>query len=163
MMNESVYIRPLLVEDAATSYKWRNDAEIWRHTESRPDRLITEQMEREWALKVINDPSRINYAICLKQSNKYIGNIYLVNVKDGRGELGIFIGDKDQWGKGYAQEALLLMKKLAYSEFGVNEISIGVNKDNVPALVTYLKSGAKIQQEGCWIRLLLDNETPELK
>lgn len=162
-MNDAVYIRPLTVDDAAISYKWRNDAEIWQHTERRPDRLITEQMEREWACRVINDPSRINYAICLKRSNKYIGNIYLVNVKDGRGELGVFIGDKEQWGKGYAQKALHLMKKLAYSEFGVKEISIGVNKDNVSALVTYLKSGAKIQIEGCWIHLLLANEPSELK
>lgn len=161
-MDEEVYIRPLTVEDASTSYKWRNDAEVWRYTGSKPDRIVTEEMEREWAQKVISDPARINYAICLKPSDKYIGNIYLVDVKDGCGELGIFIGDRNQWGKGYAQKALHLMKKLAYSEFGVKEISIGVNKDNLPALVTYLKSGAKIQVEGCWIHLLLANKPAEL-
>ena len=162
-MDEEVYIRPLTVEDASTSYKWRNDAEVWRYTGSKPDRIVTEEMEREWAQKVISDPARINYAICLRPSDKYIGNIYLVDVKDGCGELGCFIGDRNQWGKGYAQKALHLMKKLAYSEFGVKEISIRVNKDNVPALETYLKSGAKIQIEGCWIHLLLANEPSELK
>ena len=162
-MDEEVYIRPLTVEDASTSYKWRNDAEVWRYTGSKPDRIVTEEMEREWARKVISDPARINYAICLRPSNKYIGNIYLVDVKDGCGELGVFIGDRNQWGKGYAQKALQLLKQVVNSEFGVKNISIGVNIDNVSALIAYLKAGARIQAEDAWMQLLLDTETSVVK
>ena len=36
-----VLIRPLEVSDALTSYKWRNDPEIWKYTGSRPDMEIT--------------------------------------------------------------------------------------------------------------------------
>ena len=150
---EKVYLRPLSVVDASTSWRWRNDSQIWMYTASRPDRIVSEKMEREWAEMVIADPSRINFAICLAPSNRYIGNIYLVNIKDGKGELGVFIGDKSCQGKGYARQALELLKSKARKELGICEIVVSVSRDNIPALVTYLKSGARIFDDRQWLNL----------
>ena len=47
-MATDVYLRPLKVEDSAVSWRWRNDAELWKYTVSRPDHVITEEEERSW-------------------------------------------------------------------------------------------------------------------
>ena len=49
----NVYIRPLCVEDAKISFKWRNDAHVWLYTGSRPAADVTEDVEREWLTSVI--------------------------------------------------------------------------------------------------------------
>ena len=153
-MSFDVYLRPLVLADAKISYHWRNDSEIWKYTESRPDEVVTYEMERDWARKVIEDPTRANFAICLKRTDKYIGNVYLTNISNGKGELGIFIGDKSCWGNGYARQAIELLKQEA-CKLGVSEIEIGVNSENLPALITYLRAGARFSGAGQWLSLTL--------
>ena len=155
-MKEEVYLRPLTVEDAAVSWRWRNDDDIWKYTASRPTVLVTEDMEREWATQAISDHTRVNFAICLKQSKRYIGNIYLVNITECKAELGIFIGDKLCRGKGYAQQAIAQLGKIARNNLGITEILIGVNKDNIPALITYLKSGGRFIGPDSWLQLSME-------
>lgn len=137
-----VYLRPLAVEDSAISYKWRNDAELWEYTGSRPKTFITLEMEREWATKVLNDPTRANYAICTVD-NRYIGNTYLIHLRDRLGELGIFIGEKDCHGRGLGTLALEELKKKAKQDLGLVAILINVDEKNGSALRMYEKCGAK--------------------
>lgn len=150
----SIYLRPLAIEDAAISYKWRNDVSLWTYTGSRPTCEITEAMEREWATRAIASNERINFAICIQNTNEYIGNIYLVNIKDNVGELGIFIGERSHWGKGYAKEALRLLRIVARDEYGIHTIRIGLNPQNTAALMAYLKNGATAE-DGQWLKLSL--------
>ena len=157
-MKEEVYLRPLTVEDSAISWRWRNDTRLWRFTASHPDRFITEDMEKSWATKAIADKSRLNFAICLTSSNRYIGNVYLVNISGEEGDLGIFIGDKECHGKGFAQQALSKLKTLARDKYGINRIKIGVNPDNLAALIAYLKSGAKFEDGMNWLNLVIETD-----
>ena len=139
MISANIKLRPLTIEDADISYKWRNDKLIWAHTGSRPDRIITREIERKWARKAIDNPTRANFAIML--GDRYIGNAYLVDICGNTAGCGIFIGDKAAWGHGYGRMALDLLKDEARTR-GIMVIRIGVNRDNIPALVTYLKCGA---------------------
>ena len=149
-----VYLRDLTVDDASISYKWRNNSALWTYTRNKPNRLITEEIERAWAAKVIADRSRVNYAICDSASGKYIGNIYLVNIWNQIGELGLFIGDYEFHHKGYGAMALELLKHKAKNEFNLLSIRIEVNKDNVPALKAYYKCGATVvSEEDQWMYL----------
>ena len=156
-MNKDIYLRPLTVGDAATSWRWRNDASIWKYTGSHPDRVITEDMERQWAAKVIADPSRLNYAICCKADNRYIGNVYIVNIHGTTGELGIFIGDSLARGHGYGLCALNLLKAEARAR-GLKRILINVARDNVSAIIVYFKSGARLSdcRVGDWLQMSID-------
>lgn len=157
-----IYLRPLVVEDASTSYKWRNDADLWKYTGRRPDILVTEEIERAWAERAIADKTRANYAICTNDGT-YIGNIYLVNIHDDVGELGIFIGDRNFHGKGYGRQALELLKFIAKNRLALNAILIDVDELNVPAMKTYTKCGAvrlhesyrKLCDGRIWMRIAL--------
>lgn len=136
-----IFLRPLTVEDAAISYRWRNDAELWRYTGSRPTVNITPEMEREWATKAIADPTRANYAICTADG-AYVGNVYLIHLRDGVGELGIFLGERSCHGKGYGAQALEELKRIAKDDLALSSILINVDEKNIPALRTYEKCGA---------------------
>lgn len=156
-MNGEVFIRPLTVEDAAVSVNWRNDAEIWKYAGRKPDRVITSEMEREWAANVIADKSRLNFAICLNPSKRYIGNIYIKGVSGRFGGVAVFIGEKGCWGRGYGRAALRLLLAEA-ARRGFRELEISVHKDNVAAIITYLKCGAKMPSswQGDWIIMKFD-------
>lgn len=152
-----IYLRPLRVEDASTSYKWRNDSELWTYTGNRPDRIVTEKMEKEWAVAVIGDATRINFAICEARSNKYIGNIYLVHIADQEGELGLFIGDRSAHGRGYGGMALEALKEIVRRDFHLKRINIRVREENLAACKTYLHCGAcTVGRDGDWLVMAIE-------
>jgi len=64
-----IFLRPLKVEDALTSYKWRNNPALWELTGSKPNRLITTEIETEWINKVLRRKDEIRFAICIDKTN----------------------------------------------------------------------------------------------
>lgn len=138
----NIIIRPLQIEDAKTSYKWRNDPEIWKYTGTRPNRKITEEIETEWLTTKLNISNEKRFAICIEE-NIYIGNIQLTNIANGKGEYHIFIGDKNYWGKGYGYKASLELFKYAKSQLGLHQIYLIVNENNTKAIRLYKRLGFK--------------------
>lgn len=137
-----VYLRPLRMEDAKTSWKWRNNPKIWRKTISRPDRLVTEEMELAWAKKVIADPCRRNFAICLSATDRYVGNAYLIDIHDDvAGGSGIFIGEEDCQGRGYGEAAWALLLEEA-AALGISEVYGAINLINTASVRMSLRNGA---------------------
>lgn len=142
-MCNNIYIRPLQREDALTSYKWRNDPEIWLYTGRRPDRIITPEIELEWIDRVLKDTSSRRFAVCLKENNAYIGNVQLTDILDGKAEFHIFIGSKECWGKGFGTEATKLLISYAKDILKLKELRLWVNPQNKSAIRIYLKCGFK--------------------
>ncbi|WP_214225518.1 GNAT family N-acetyltransferase [Pedobacter sp. B4-66] len=140
-MKHAVYIRPLVLDDAQVSYQWRNDAEVWELTEFKPDKLISLEMEEEWLKSKLTNNNEKRFAICLAENHKYIGNIQLVNINNGQAGYHIFIGEKNFWGLGIGQQASQLILEYAFSELGLDEVSLAVNASNTPAITVYKKLG----------------------
>ena len=59
------------------------------------------------------------------------------------GEYGIMIGDKSEWGKGYAFEASEAVINYCFNNIKLNEITLGVVDINYSALKLYEKLGFK--------------------
>lgn len=130
-MDFSVYIRPLQLDDAEVSYKWRNNPKIWRFTGHRPQGLVTHEMEREWLAKVLERSNEKRFAICLKNNNAYIGNIYFTDIKEGKALIHIFIGDIENWGKKRAFEAIVLLGIYGFNELQLHTIVGVIDKNNI--------------------------------
>ena len=141
-MNNPVYLRPLEIEDAKISYQWRNDPEIWVYTEFRPAQPgITMEKETEWLrlkLEKLNDK---RFAICLKETDQYIGNVQLIDLKDGEGEFHLFIGERQFWGKGIGKAATQLILETAFSELNLESVFLFAHEDNAAGLSIYKKMG----------------------
>lgn len=149
-----IYLRPLCVEDAKTSYKWRNNPEVWKNTGSSPDRIITEELEMTWIHKVLADSTTRRYAICLKSDDRYIGNIYLTNISGTSAIEQIFIGEIDFWGKGIGTKARAALYAIAKNDLGLIRIESHIRPRNIASLKSVLKLGfTEIVRDSDWIKL----------
>lgn len=141
------YLRELTPVDASISCHWRNDPDVWRFTQHRPDRVITEQIEREWILRVLGEKSSIRMAICLKETNQYIGNVQVTNITPHTGHFHIFIGDKALWGSGYAYEGAMLMLEHISRKTAIPLLECWIHKENDRSLRLHKRLGFSIASQ----------------
>jgi RimJ/RimL family protein N-acetyltransferase len=73
----------------------------------------------------------------------YIGNIGLHNVEreNRRATLGIVIGDKAYWGKGYGTDAIETMLGWAFGWLNLHRVTLTVYADNERAMRCYQSCG----------------------
>jgi diamine N-acetyltransferase len=130
MLDFSVYIRPLQIEDAEISYKWRNNPKIWRLTGSRPNITVTPEIEKEWLKNVLNRKTEKRFAICLKGSDAYIGNVFFTDIENGAALLQIFIGEIENWGRRRALEAMILLIAYGFEQLHLDKIFGIIDENN---------------------------------
>lgn len=134
-----ILIRPLAIEDAEISWKWRNDPEVWKFTGNRPDAEITRQIERQWLSNTLTDATKRRFAITA--DDKYIGNVQLTGITSQDAEFHIFIGEKEFWGKGIATEATYQILHYANEVLKLSRVYLYVKKENSAAVNSYHKNG----------------------
>lgn len=140
-MKPSVYIRPLALEDAKTSFNWRNDPDIWTYTEFKPDRYISPEMEEEWLKAKLFRSNEKRFAICLVENDQYIGNIQLLEIDAEKAWYHVFIGEKAFWGQGISQKATKLLLTYAFTELNLKMVMLEVHPENIAAKTVYKKMG----------------------
>lgn len=158
-----VRIRPLIVDDAYTSVRWRNDSEVFKYTGNTYGHEITIESELEWIRKVISNDS--DYRCAILVDNNYVGNIYLTDICDGIGHYHIFIGDKSYWGKGVAKKASKQIIEYGFNKLGLTEIRLRVRRANKAAMRLYASLGFRevIEDEDMVAMSLLDTTYTDLK
>ncbi len=139
-----IYLRPLQFFDASVSWRWRNDPKVWEFTGNRPNIYVTQQMEEEWISRVLLMQDEQRYAICISESDKYIGNVQLTSINKHAAEFHIFIGAREEWGKGYATEATNLLLNFAFIQLGLNKVYLKVNVNHDRAIKIYQKIGFEV-------------------
>ena len=150
-----VLIRPLEIEDASVSWKWRNDPEVWCFTGSRPDIEITHEIELDWIKKVLKEETSKRFAILVDET--YVGNIQLTDIHEKSAEYHIFIGEKSYWRKGISTIATYEILHYAKEELRLQNIYLSVREDNIHAVKSYIKSSfTKISEENGWIKMNCD-------
>ena len=149
-----VRIRPLIEEDAKTSYHWRNNPEIFKYTGANYDHIITLEDETNWIRQVISKKNDFRCAILV--DGNYVGNIYLTNIQDGKAEYQIFIGEKNYWGKGVAKIASRLIISYGFENLQLNIIWLKVKKNNKRAYGLYKALGFSIVEEDeIWFTMIM--------
>ncbi|WP_421939509.1 GNAT family N-acetyltransferase [Pedobacter sp.] len=152
-----IYLRPLELKDAEVSYQWRNDPEVWTYTKFVLKNPITPDIERQWLSNKINLANEKRFAICLKESNKYIGNIQLINIDADSAEFHLFIGDKAYWGKGLGYEASVMVLKYAFYNLNLKHVFLEVHADNAAAYSIYRKVGFEtISRESEFLKMVIN-------
>ncbi len=132
--------------DHLVAYHWRNNPEVWKYTGSRPDIVVTEEIEAQWMERVLKQTDALRYGICISGTDEYIGNVTLTDIADGKAEFHTHIGATKYWGKGLATKAAMLMLEKGFA-LGLHEIFLHVHKDNKAAIGVYLKCGFSIVEE----------------
>lgn len=118
-------------------HSWMNDPQVTQYTESHDYPYSMEALKKYVEAKQENE-NEVFLAIIEKKNNCHIGNIKLgpINWTHRFGDIGIIIGEKGYWGKGYGTEAIGLITEYAFDVLGLHKLtagSIGLNKGSVRA------------------------------
>ncbi len=139
---ERVRLRPPAEADLPLFVRWLNDPEVryWLSMADGPD--LTLESEREWFDETRADPATLVWCI-ETEDGLPIGNLGLHTIDEahGRGTLGIFIGEKEYWGRGYGAEAIRQVLRYAFGEVGLRRVALGTDEDNARGIRCYEKCG----------------------
>lgn len=143
--NNRIYLRAFEPEDYKISIKWRNDDGIWEMLGG-TKYFVSSAYEKKWVEDVIYNSKDVKLAICLKENDRYIGNVYMTNIDQLRQSCHshILIGERDCWGKGYAREALMMAVDYMFKERNMHRIQAIVLESNKQSLRMHEKCGYKI-------------------
>ncbi len=127
--------------DAEAGARWSLDTEFHRLGDDglaypKSATQVRERMERD------KDGS-FDFAIRLRQDDRLIGGIgvWIASWAHGEGWVGIGIGERDCWGKGYGTEAMRLILRFAFDELNLQRVSLGVYAHNPRAIRSYENAG----------------------
>ena len=98
-----------------------------------------EAQEIEWVRKKLADKTPV-FSMIEKESGAFIGNIELMDVHDGCGELGIALTAAKQ-DQGFGTEGVRAFLKYVFEEMGLQRIVLRTNLENARAFHVYEKCG----------------------
>jgi RimJ/RimL family protein N-acetyltransferase len=107
-----------------------------------PTPRILERLEKDFEREVSEPPrDKTNFAI--EADGKCIGTCGLFNIHRtaGHAELGIGIGDKEYWGRGYGREAVGLLLDYAFRLRNLRRVWLEVHSANERAIRAYRSCG----------------------
>jgi diamine N-acetyltransferase len=139
---EKVYLTELDWANAETIRGWLNDPEIHEfllvgHTP------ITPEEERRFYETQAASPDRRAFEIHATEDGRYLGNIGLHDIHPihRRAELGVVIGRKEDWGKGFGADAIATCLRYAFDTLGLHTVKIRARADHSRALELYRRVG----------------------
>ena len=95
--------------------------------------------ELEWIKSKLND-NAIIFSMIEKETNEFIGNIEILEIKDNVGEMGIAITPKKQ-DKHYGQEAIKRFIEYAFNDLELDSLELNVYNFNPRGIRCYEKVG----------------------
>jgi RimJ/RimL family protein N-acetyltransferase len=166
IFGKRVRLRAIEKDDLPRFVAWLNDPEVRRN-------LILYQplsmgQEELWYESILKEPvDEQPLCIDIKDGDKWVhaGNISFMqlNQHDRSAEIGIFIGRKDFWNKGFGCEAMRLMVGHGFNDLNLNRIYLRVYETNPNGERCYEKAGFKLEgrlrearfHEGKYIDMLM--------
>lgn len=140
---KKVRLREYRREDIMSAQNYVNDPEVKKLMNPGIPYLYTLEDEQRWFENVSANKGNYNFAIETLEGNKYIGGCGLNNIdwKNRVAVVGIFIGDKNYWGKGYGSDAMNILIRFIFEQMNMHKISLHVFSYNERAIRCYEKCG----------------------
>lgn len=145
-----IRLRSLERTDIPSFVRWFNDPEI------RSTLLINEPLshaaEEKWFENQLTSPDKIFGVEILSQHGEWllIGNVGLIgiNQKDRSASIGLVIGEKGEWNKGYGRDAIKTISSYAFNECNLHRLELEAFSFNERGIHCYetcgfLKEGVK--------------------
>lgn len=137
--SERLILKPLDLTFLSQKYvNWMNDSEVNEFLSSGGNYTLE---KLKIFLTEVDKKDILFWAICTKNESKHIGNIKIdpVEIKHGICEYGIMMGDKTEWGKGFAKEASKLVIEFCFKSLNLRKMNLGVIELNKRAVKLYEK------------------------
>jgi RimJ/RimL family protein N-acetyltransferase len=141
--NTKIKLRDKRLADALNDYIWRTDPEL-AQLDAAP--LLNDSFRQyllEYSIEM-RYPSAIRHAFAIETlEGKHIGNCvyYHIDKIKGEAELGIVIGDRDYWDKGYGTDAVTALVSYIFRQTSLNRIYLKTLTSNQRAQKCFQKCG----------------------
>lgn len=139
---DKIYLTELDRANAETIRTWLNDPEVHRFLMVGHVPITREEEERYYDSQA-TAPGVYNFEIHVAADGRYIGNVGLkdVSLPHRNGEIGIAVGSKDDWGKGYGADAIITCLRFAFLTLGLHSVCIRTEERHERALELYSRTG----------------------
>lgn len=139
---KKVYLKELSSENIDNSYlHWMNDKEITRFMDSRDNKYTINDLQ-EYVKTMNNSHDNYMFGIYLKNNDKYIGNIKIGSIDSSKtADIGMMIGDKSEWGKGYSSDAIACVVDFGFNTLKLKKLVAGMIKLNYGSYKAFLNNG----------------------
>jgi RimJ/RimL family protein N-acetyltransferase len=142
-----VVLRPVQKSDITYFLKWYNDPEVIQYSGMYLPMTEMAAQKRIEDLGISKSTTDAVFVIEIIEGDKSkpIGDIglYRIKSKDHNATLGIDIGDKEYWSKGYGTEAAELIIKYGFEQLNLHRISSSTFSFNARSVKLHLKIGFK--------------------
>lgn len=138
-------LRPRRPDDADRAHVWINDWEVARFLVVRYPQSL--QGERAW-VDATPEASFGGVHLAIDTlDGRHIGNIDLRDVQpeNRTAEIGIMIGDKRYWGRGYGSDALRTLARFAFRQMNLQRVYLRTYEFNARGQRAFAKAGFTLE------------------
>lgn len=157
---DSVRLAAVDLADLDIASRHDEDAGFWRLLSADPVYPVDPDKKREQFKKLLKAENAFHFSIRLISDDSFIGTVSLHSIEwsNGNSELGMGIGSRDDWGRGYGAEALAIILKHGFDELNLHRVSLGVFEYNARAIALYESAGfireavlrERVRRDGAW-------------
>jgi RimJ/RimL family protein N-acetyltransferase len=129
--------------------RWNRDSEYRRLLDTEHAQLWSEKKFKEWIEKDLDKEPQTDFFfdICTLEEDQVIGFIGLADIQWTHGDawVGIGIGDRENWGRGFGTDAMRVILRYAFTELNLFRVTLGVFAYNPRAIHSYQKAGYTVE------------------
>ena len=127
--------------------RWGRDTEYWRLQAADPAHSFSVKAVKDWLDKEAekDPPGNYFFGIHRLEDDRLIGDIGFDEIFNPHGDafVGIALGERDCWGKGYGTDAMRIILRFGFSELNLHRVTLNVFEYNPRAIRSYEKVGFK--------------------
>lgn len=145
--SNNLYYRPLTSKDVTDKYiSWLNNRDVNKYLEVRHTKHSREKVIEFISLKNLSENEYL-YGVFCQKNNIHIGNVKIGNINHiyRTGEISLFIGDKNYWGRKLGVEIIQALTCHAFTNLGILKLEAGCYESNKASLKSFIACGYSIE------------------
>jgi len=143
LIGRSILLRDIKLNDVNSNYVlWLNSSQINQYLETRFTKHTIKSV-KNYVSELKKNKDVLFLAIIRNSDSKHIGNIKLgpIDWNHKNSDIGIMVGDKDSWGKGFASESISLLANYSFKTLKLHKITAGIYVNNEGSIHAFKKAG----------------------
>jgi RimJ/RimL family protein N-acetyltransferase len=134
-------------EELGKAYvNWKRDSELNRLFDAGASVLHSAKASTDFFEKMVKEDTPANHFFSIRKldDNRLLGDIGLDVINDWGSRdafVGLGIGDRNDWGKGYGTDAMKIILRFAFTELNLRRVTLSVFEYNPRAIRSYEKTG----------------------